>query len=93
MGADAPAGPVGITASAVGVAFAVEAAAAGETLSLADRLPLGAGLAAYLVAMGTIRAVTRTLDLVAVMRLGVAGLVLIAAIAGLGLGPLAFARS
>jgi low temperature requirement protein LtrA len=81
---------VGIAAAAVGVAFAVEAAAGGRALTLADRLPLGAGLAAYLIAMGTIRTVTRHLDGVAIMRLTVAGMVLAAALAGLGLGPLAF---
>jgi len=36
----------GIAAAAVGVEFAVEAAADGEELDLADRLPLGAGLGA-----------------------------------------------
>lgn len=40
--------------------------------------------------MGTIRAVTRQLDLVAIMPLAVAAVVLVAALAGLGLGPLAF---
>ena len=49
----------GIAAAAVGIEFCVEAAAAGEALKPADRLPLGAGLAAYLVAMAMIRAATR----------------------------------
>lgn len=81
---------VGITAAAVGIAFAVEAAAGNEALKLADRLPLGGGLAAYLVAMGTIRAVTRQLDRAAIMRLALAVVVLVVALAGLGWGPLAF---
>lgn len=81
---------IGITAAAVGVAFAVEAEAMGDALSLADRLPLGAGVAAYLVGMGTIRAVTRRLDRVAILRLVVAVAVLVAALAGFGLSPLPF---
>jgi len=81
---------VGITAASVGVAFAAEAAAADLPVALADRLPLGAGVAAYLVAMGTIRAVTRRLDGVAVLRLAVAGVALVLSLAGFGLGPLPF---
>jgi len=80
----------GITAAAVGVAFAVEAAAADHALTLADRLPLGAGLVAYLIAMGMIRAATRHLDWVAFMRVAVAGTILAVALAGLRLAPLPF---
>jgi len=50
------------------------------------RLPLGAGLAAYLVAMAVIRRVTRAWDWVVLMRLAVAGAIL--ALAGGGLAPL-----
>jgi len=81
---------LGITAAAVGVAFAVEAVVGDDALSLADRLPLGAGLASYLIAMGSIRAVTRQLDWVALMRIGLAGTMLAFALIGLGLAPLAF---
>jgi len=81
---------IGVTAAAVGVAFAVEAAAGDHALTLADRLPLGAGLAGNLIAMGTIRAVTRRLDWVAIMRVAVAGAILAVALTGLDLGPLPF---
>jgi len=80
----------GIAAAAVGVEFAVEAAAHGESLELADRLPLGAGLGAYLAALAAIRRANRGADWVVSMRLGIAGAVLALAIAGLGLGPLSF---
>jgi hypothetical protein len=40
----------------------VQAAAEHHALSLDERLPLGAGLAAYLVAMAAIRAATNWLD-------------------------------
>ena len=55
----------GIAAAAVGVEFAVEAASEGRGLELVDRHTLGAGLAAYLLAMGAIRATTRHLDRIA----------------------------
>ena len=70
--------------------FAVEAVVGEDALTLADRLPLGAGLASYLIAMGSIRAVTRQLDWVALMRIGLAGTMLAFALTGLGLAPLAF---
>jgi len=80
----------GIAAAAVGVEFAVEAAAAGEPLTPADRLPLGAGLCAYMTALAAIRAANHRADWVVSMRLAVAGALLALAIAGLGLGPLTF---
>ena len=80
----------GIAAAAVGIEFCVEAAAAGEALKPADRLPLGAGLAAYLVAMAMIRAATRRGDSVVAVRAG-AGLVIlvVALLLAEGLAPLA----
>lgn len=59
----------GIAAAAVGVEFAIEAAAADEPLKLPDRLPLGAGLAAYLAAMAAIRAANHRKDWIVSMRL------------------------
>ena len=79
----------GIAAAAVGVEFAIETAAEHGELELADRLPLGAGLAAYLVAMATIRAATRRPDRVAALRLGAAATVLTLSLAD-GLAPLTF---
>ena len=52
----------GIAAAAVGIEFAVEAAAHEERLELADSLPLGVGLGAYLIAMAAIRWATRDGD-------------------------------
>jgi low temperature requirement protein LtrA len=80
----------GIAAAAVGVEFAIEAAAAGEELELADRLPLGGGLAAYLVAMAAIRAATRRLDPIVGLRLAAAATMLMLSLLG-GLSPLWFA--
>lgn len=80
----------GIAAAAVGVEFAIEAAATDRPLELADRLPLGAGLAAYLLAMATIRGFTRHADWIVSMRLTVAAAVLAVALVGLGLAPLGF---
>lgn len=80
----------GIAAAAVGVEFAAEAVAEGAELKLADRLPLAAGLAAYLAAMGTIRAATRAVDRVVALRLGTAAVVLLLGVLGAGLAPLAF---
>jgi len=80
----------GIAAAAVGVEFAIEAAAAGEPLELADRLPLGAGLGAYMAALAAIRRASRGADWVVGLRLAGAGAVLALAIAGLGLEPLGF---
>jgi len=80
----------GIAAAAVGIEFCVEAAASGQALQIVDRLPLGAGLAAYLAAMAAIRSTTRRADIVVGMRLG-AGLVILAlAVGGDGLGPFGF---
>ncbi|PZS32934.1 MAG: hypothetical protein DLM58_08965 [Pseudonocardiales bacterium] len=81
---------VGIVAAGVGVQLGIEAAAAARTMLLVDRLPLGVGVAGYLIGMGTIRALTRRLDQVAVVRLVSAGAVLLIALAGFGLVPLAF---
>ena len=78
----------GIAAAAIGVELLIEAAAHSEPLDLDDRLPLGAGLAAYLMAMATIRAATRRADWVVYSRLAAAGVVLALALAG-GLEPLA----
>jgi low temperature requirement protein LtrA len=80
----------GIAAAAVGVEFAIEAAAEGHDLVLADRLPLGSGLAAYLLAMALIRGATRRVDWIVVLRLAAAGVVLGPAFLD-GLAPLAFA--
>ncbi len=80
----------GIAAAAVGVEFAIEAAAAGESLELADRLPLGAGLGAYLAALAAIRGANHRADWVAAMRLAVGATILALAIMGLGLDPLSF---
>jgi low temperature requirement protein LtrA len=79
----------GIAAAAVGIEFAIEAAAAHAELALAERLPLGAGLAAYLVPMAMIRAATRRPDWVAALRVAAAVVVLALSLAG-GLGPLTF---
>jgi low temperature requirement protein LtrA len=79
----------GIAAAAVGVEFAIEAAAKQAELESVERLPLGSGLAAYLVAMAVIRAATRRPDRVAALRLGAAVSVLSLTVVG-GLGPLAF---
>jgi low temperature requirement protein LtrA len=78
----------GIAAAAVGVEFAIEAAAEHHPLALADRLPLGAGLAAYLFAMAAIRAATRRVDGIVALR-AAAGAVLLALAALGGLSPLA----
>lgn len=72
------------------VKFAIEAAATARALELADRLPLGAGLSAYMLAMATIRGFTGLLDWVASMRLTVAAVVLAVALVELGLAPLGF---
>jgi low temperature requirement protein LtrA len=77
-----------IAAAAVGVEFAVQAAAEHHALSLDERLPLGAGLAAYLVAMAAIRAATNRLDWVVALRAGAAAAGLGLALAG-GLSALA----
>jgi low temperature requirement protein LtrA len=77
----------GIAAAAVGIEFAVEAAKAGQRLDLAERLPLGAGLAAYLVAMALIRGATRRADWVVGLRVAVAGAVLAVTLIG-GIRPL-----
>ncbi len=77
----------GIAAAAVGIEFCVEAAAAGEALKPADRLPLGAGLAAYLVAMAMIRAASR--DSVVAVRAGAGLVILVVALLAEGLAPLA----
>lgn len=79
----------GIAAAAVGIEFAIEAAADHARLELADRLPLGGGLAAYLIAMAMIRAATRHPDRIAALRLAAAALVLALSLAG-GLSPLTF---
>ena len=57
---------------------------------MADRLPLGAGLAAYLAAMAAIRAANRRPDRVVLIRLVTAGTALALALAGDGLAPLTF---
>ena len=77
----------GIAATAVGIEFAVEAAVEGSDLDLARRLPLGAGLASYLVAMALIRSATRRPDWVAGLRLATGGAVLAVALIG-GMRPL-----
>jgi hypothetical protein len=58
----------GIAATAVGLEFMIEAAADGRDLELADRLPLGAGVASYLVAIALIRSATRRWDWVVGLR-------------------------
>jgi low temperature requirement protein LtrA len=70
----------GIAATAVGVELLVESAAAARP-SLGERLPLGAGLAAYLVAMALIRWANRRADWVVGLRLASA-----AALLGVALG-------
>jgi low temperature requirement protein LtrA len=70
----------GIAAIAVGVRLAVDAAAAGVHPSLDARLPLGAGLAAYLLAMAAIRAATRSADGVVALRAGTAAALLVVAL-------------
>lgn len=80
----------GIAAASVGVEFAIEAAVSGESLTLADRLPLAAGIAVYLLAMAAIRGATRRLDRVVALRLATAGTVLALGLAGSGLEPLSF---
>jgi low temperature requirement protein LtrA len=80
----------GIASASVGIDFLVEAAASGRTPVLVDRLALAAGLASYLVAMGLIRAATRRPDWVVVMRVGVAGALLVSALASAGISPVAF---
>jgi low temperature requirement protein LtrA len=77
----------GIAATAVGIEFAVEAAVEGSDLDLARRLPLGAGLASYLVAMALIRSATRRPDWVAGLRLATGAAVLAVALIG-GVRPL-----
>lgn len=84
---------LGIAAAAVGIEFAVEAAANGERLELADSLPLGLGLGAYLVAMAAIRWATRGGDWVVLARFLAAAAVLVLAMVADGLGPLAFTAS
>jgi low temperature requirement protein LtrA len=79
----------GIAAAAVGVEHAVEAAAHSEALEAADRLPLGAGLAAYLLAMATIRAATRRADAIVALRAGAAAVVVALALSGIA-SPLWF---
>ncbi len=64
----------GIAAAAVGVEAAIEAPG---DLVAAERLPLGAGLAAYLAAMALIRAATNRLDWVVGLRAGAAAGVLV----------------
>jgi low temperature requirement protein LtrA len=77
----------GIAATAVGLEFMIEAAADGRDLELADRLPLGAGIASYLVAMALIRSATRRWDWVVGLRLATGGVVLVLSLVG-GIGPL-----
>jgi low temperature requirement protein LtrA len=77
----------GIAATAVGLEFMIEAAADGRDLELADRLPLGAGIASYLVAMALIRSATRRWDWVVGLRLATGGVVLVLSLIG-GIGPL-----
>jgi low temperature requirement protein LtrA len=72
----------GIAATAVGLELAVEAASDGRTLELADRLPLGGGLASYFTAMALIRGATRRADWVVGLRLATAGALLAAALIG-----------
>ncbi len=80
----------GIAAAAVGVEFAVEAAAHDAALKLADRLPLAGGLAAYLFAMAAIRAANRSTDWIVVMRVATAGTILTLGFAGSVQDPLIF---
>ncbi|MBA2519709.1 MAG: low temperature requirement protein A [Chloroflexia bacterium] len=80
----------GIAAAAVGIEFAVEAASHGAALTLVDRLPLGAGLAAYLTAMAAIRATNRRLGWVVSLRLAAAGIVVVLTLPDYGLTPLLF---
>ena len=78
----------GIAAASVGVEACIEAAAQGTGLSAGERLPLGAGLASYLLAMSAIRAATRRADWVVALRLATAAVTLgISAIGGIS--PLA----
>jgi low temperature requirement protein LtrA len=79
----------GIAASAVGVVLLTEAAAAGTLPDQSERAVLGLGLAAYLGAMAAIRGATRRLDWVVMLRAANGALILIVALLGLGLGPLA----
>lgn len=79
----------GIAAAAVGVEFAVEAAAHDEALETAGRLPLGAGLAAYLAAMASIRLANRGADRIVALRAVTAAMLLALGAVSLGLAPLA----
>jgi low temperature requirement protein LtrA len=74
----------GIAAAAVGVEHGVQAAARGEPLTLADRLPLGTGLAGFLLAMAAIRAATRSVDRIVALRVAAAALVAAFALVGIG---------
>lgn len=76
-----------IASAAVGVEFCVEAAAEGRSLELADRLPLGAGLASYLVAMAAIRSATRQVDWVVALRVGLATTILLISLVGARIAP------
>jgi low temperature requirement protein LtrA len=78
----------GIAAAAVGLELAIEAASAGRQLALADRLPLGAGVASYLLAMALIRGATRHTDWVVRLRLATGAIVLAVSLVG-GIAPLA----
>ncbi len=79
----------GIAATAVGVELAIEAGAHGDrALSLATRLMLCAGPAAFLLALAAIHeATTRSWDLVLTQRVVAIGLLLLLALLGRGLGP------
>jgi low temperature requirement protein LtrA len=78
----------GIASTAVGLELAIEAASDGHHLDLADRLPLGAGLASYFLAMALIRGATRHADWVVGLRLASGAVVLAVSLAG-EVGPLA----
>lgn len=80
----------GIAAAAVGVEFLVEAAASGGDLALADTVPVGAGLGAYLFGMGILHAAVLGLGRVVAIRLSAGTAVVSLGMAGTGLPPLAF---
>ena len=78
----------GIAAAAVGVAIGVEVAGEHHALAASDRLPLCAGLAAYLGAMALIRAATRRTDWVVLLRAGTAALLLVLIAVPIAAAPL-----
>ena len=80
---------MGIAISGVGIELAIEAAAAGHTLSAGERLILCGGPALYLAAMALLRSAGagHITDRVVLVRLGAALLFIVIALAGAVLSP------